>query len=82
MPALLRHVAAIPTDREQRCLRCCEVIARPGPLMRMCAWPGSKILVIGGRLVADHTAATDCAAVDLSKKEEADAPGGPDAGAK
>lgn len=50
--------------------------------MSMCAWPGSKILVIGGRLVADHTAATDCAAVDLSKKEEADAPGGPDAGAK
>lgn len=38
---LIRHVAAIPTATEQRCLRCCEVIKIQGNNMPQ--WPTMHI---------------------------------------
>jgi hypothetical protein len=68
--AAIRHIAAIPGEQEQRCLRCCEVItslkAAHAPV-----WPGSYVIVIGGKIFRNHLAGTDCEAVDLSEREAA-----------
>jgi hypothetical protein len=38
--ALIRHIAGIPTATEQRCVRCCEVIAEEGNDLP--CWPGQQ----------------------------------------
>ena len=55
--SLVRHIAGIPTATEQRCVRCCEVIAtkRNGALI----WPGSIVLPIDN-LTGDHVPEFDC----------------------
>ena len=69
---MLRHIAGPATENEQRCIRCCEIIVRRGPQVNFCAWPGSKIVMVGDRMMFDHPAAKDCTAVDLEKREKLD----------
>lgn len=41
---LMRHIAGVPTPTEQRCVRCCEVIAELGDPSRYPDWPGQQTL--------------------------------------
>jgi hypothetical protein len=70
----IRHIAAIPSDTEQRCLRCCEVIVKAGRFGGACWFPGSRVVRIGDRSFAAtiQVQATDCKAVDLVPREELD----------
>lgn len=66
----IRHIAAVPSDKEQRCLRCCEIIVRRGASSMGPAWPGAAVTQIGDKLFSSHVAALvdDCRAVDLCDK--------------
>lgn len=57
----VRHIAGIPTDKEQRCVRCCEVIADTRTRL---TWPGKYLVIIGYQIFADHPSAVDCAPYD------------------
>lgn len=60
----VRHIAGIPTHKDQRCVRCCEVLVR-GPQLYP-AWPGSSV-VIGNRgqlIRVTSTFDDDCKAVE------------------
>jgi hypothetical protein len=63
----LRHIAAFPTEKEQRCIRCCEVLLRKGASSTGPAWPGSYVVAIADKIFSGHVAAAvnDCQAVDL-----------------
>ena len=64
---LIRHVAGVPTAHEQRCLRCCEVIATKSDKLTRSAfpsWPGAPM--VAGPCGGD---VQDCKPVDLSERE-------------
>lgn len=72
----LRHIAGMSTATEQRCIRCCEIIARKGASSQGPSWPGAAVIVIGDRVFSGHVAATadDCEAVDLNERPPGGAP--------
>lgn len=64
---LMRHIAGVPTPTEQRCVRCCEVIAtrESGKLP---TWPGDEartgvVMVIKGALIQG-----ECQPVDMNAR--------------
>lgn len=63
----ISHIAGLPSATEQRCVRCCEVIAKNSGISLVAVfpwWPASEALVgpIGG-------AVEDCKPVDLSESQ-------------
>lgn len=64
----LRHIAAIPSATEQRCIRCCAIISRKQQSTIGAAWPGAYVTEIGGKLFSGHAAnGADCVGVDLNE---------------
>ncbi len=41
---IIRHIAGLPTETEQRCVRCCEVIWTLDKDGRMCFFPAQNML--------------------------------------
>ena len=62
---LVRHIAGVPTATEQRCVRCCEVIASDDPLAHNPSWPGTVVL----RGCRSKKPPEDCKPVDLNTRE-------------
>jgi len=58
---LVRHIAGIPTATEQRCVRCCEVVAKKP---NSCWWPGATAYSGLGSRPMD---VEDCKPVDLNE---------------
>lgn len=58
---MILHIAGVPTATEQRCVRCCEVIAKipdgPHPF-----WPGQSVAF-------EYGLSQYCEAVDLSRRD-------------
>lgn len=70
--AWIKHIMAVPTASEQRCLRCCEVISDRSE-GDACYWPGRHVVISGRDRItafADEMDVPDCVAVDLSQREE------------
>lgn len=68
---LIRHVAAVPTATEQRCVRCCEVIAQRGNPVFSCDpfWPGVDCVTNDIRTpTPKHYPPQDCKPVDLTER--------------
>lgn len=63
---LIRHIAGVPTATEQRCVRCCEVIARNDFNSTGPSWPG--VTRVAGQITGS-VAFEECGSVDLLPKE-------------
>ncbi len=69
--ALIRHITGIPTETEQRCVRCCEVIINDGDEKRP-FWPGKAFMQERGVAYAidKHIDAIDCTPHDPHAVED------------